>query len=252
MSYTVQQLATLAGVSVRTLHYYDEVGILTPAGVKRNGYRYYEEEELLKLQQILFFREIDLPLLEIKKILAAPSFNIEAALRDHHKLLLLKKERLDKLMQTIDKTIKKINNEITMDDKDLYGNFSKEEMEKYSEEAKQRWGHTDAYKESQVRAKKMGKEGLKKAGEEGGAISIAIGSAMKAGHAPESSETQLLIAKHYDWLRNFYEPNLELYQGLGEMYVADERFKANYEKIAEGLAGYMRDSMLHFVKQHKK
>lgn len=252
MSYTVQQLATLAGVSVRTLHHYDQIGLLSPARVKSNGYRYYEEDELMRLQQILFFRELDFPLLDIKEILSSPSFDMEEALRDQRKLIELKKERLNGLIRTIDKTIKKINNKTNMQDEELYGNFSKEEMEKYTEEARQKWGHTEAYKQSTERVKKMGKDGLNKVLAEAGKLTEEIAEAMKAGEKASGEKTQELIARHYAGLRAFYEPNLEIYRGLAEMYVADPRFKANYEKVAEGLAEYMRDAMLHYADTQEK
>src|SRR4051812_35258781 len=120
MTYTVQQLANLAGVSVRALHYYDEVGLLKPARVKNNGYRFYEDKELLKLQQIMFFRELDFPIPEIKRITDSTSFDMEKALNDHKKLIKIKKDRLTSLMLTIDKTIKKINKKTIMEDKELY------------------------------------------------------------------------------------------------------------------------------------
>ncbi|OGH92572.1 MAG: hypothetical protein A2534_00695 [Candidatus Magasanikbacteria bacterium RIFOXYD2_FULL_39_9] len=128
MSYSVQQLANLAKVSVRTLHYYDQVGLLSPARTQGNGYRHYEEPELLRLQQILFFRELDFSIEKIKRILSSPRFDMKTALNDQRGLIQLKRNRLDGLINTIDKTIKKINKETTMQDEELYGNFSKEEI----------------------------------------------------------------------------------------------------------------------------
>jgi DNA-binding transcriptional MerR regulator len=249
MSYTVQQLATLSGVTVRTLHYYDEVGILNPAGVKKNGYRYYEEPQLLRLQQILFFRELDFPLDDIKRILASPSFDMKEALFDQRRAIEIKKKRLSHLVQTIDKTIKKINKEIIMEDEELYGNFSKEEAQAYAKEARERWGNTPAYKQSKERVKKMGKEGMKKVLEESGKLTVEIAECMKSGEPATGERALALIARHYDGLRAFYEPNSEMYRGLAEMYVADERFKQNYEKVAEGLAEYMKESMFAFAKE---
>lgn len=252
MSYTVQKLATLAGVSIRTLHYYDEIGLLRPAGVKKNGYRYYEEKELLVLQQILFFRELDFPLEDIKRILFSPSFDMSEALRDQRKLIEFKKTRLTKLVQTIDKTLKKINKQTTMKDEELYGNFSKEETERYTEEARQKWGNTEAFKQSEVRVKKMGKEGLKRVLEESGKLTLEIAECMKSGEPAIGEKAQKLIARHYDGLRAFYEPNLEMYRGLAEMYVADDRFKQNYEKVAPGLAEYVREAMTAYCDKGKK
>jgi DNA-binding transcriptional MerR regulator len=247
MSYTVQQLANLAGVSVRTLHYYDEVGLLKPARVQSNGYRHYEEAELLRLQQIMFFRELDFSLDNIRRILSSPRFDMTAALRGQKELIKLKRNRMDRLIQTINKTIKKINKEINMEDQELYGNFSKEEMEKYTEEAKQKWGHTEAFKQSQERVKKMGKAGLAKVLEESGKLTLEIAEAMAQGQDPKSEAVQKLIARHYDGLRAFYEPNLKMYRGMAKMYVDDPRFKANYENVAKGLAEFMRDGMIYFA-----
>jgi len=246
MIYTVQKLATIAGVSVRTLHYYDQVGLLKPCSVKANGYRLYGETELLRLQQILFFKELDFPLLEIKRILSSPHFDMRQALRDQRKMIQLKKNRLDRLITTIDRTIKKINKEITMNDNELYGNFSKEEIEKYTEEARKKWGHTDAFKQSQERVKKMGKDGLNKVLKASGELTMKIAETMKAGLNPKSNEVQRLIALHYDGLRAFYEPTFEIYRGLANAYVIDERFKANYENITKGFAQFMHDAMIAY------
>lgn len=254
MSYTVKQLALLASISIRTLHFYDEIGLLKPALVKGNGYRVYEENELLKLQQILFFRELEFSLEEIQMIVDDPKFNMLDALQDHRKSIAIKKRRLDGLLKTIDKTISKVQHKKNMKDEELYGSFTKEEMEKYQEEARKKWGHTDAFKQSQERVKKMGKDGLNEVLKESGKLTEEIASCMKSDEHPESEKVQILIAQHYEGLRAFYEPNLEMYRGLGNMYVADERFKATYEKIAEGLAQFMRDAMIYYcnVKEGKK
>jgi DNA-binding transcriptional MerR regulator len=252
MPYSVNQLATLAGVSVRTLHYYDEVGLLKPSRIKHNDYRQYDEVELLRLQQIMFFRELDFSLEQIKKILSAPSFEIQTALEEQKKLIKIKRHRLDRLIATIDKTIKKINHEIIMEDQELYGNFSKSEMDKYAQEAKDRWGHTDVFKQSQERVKKMGRAGLAKVMKEASELTQEIAGAMKADPDPKSEAVQKLIGKHYEGLRAFYEPNLSMYAGMAKMYVSDPRFKANYEKVATGLAEFMRDGMLYFVEMSKE
>lgn len=247
MKYTINQLAKLAGVSVRTLHHYDEIGLLSPKRNEKNDYRLYTEDELLLLQQILFFRELDFPLDDVKEIITSPNFDIAQALKEHKQMILLKKKRVDGLLKTIDKTITNITNKTNMKDEDLYGNFSKEEMENYTKEAKERWGNTEAYKQSQVRVAKMGKEGLNVALQKSSVITLAIVDCMKEGVVVQDTRVQKLIAEHYNWLSNFYEPTLEIYKGLAEMYVADPRFKKTYEDIAVGLAQYMQDAMLVFV-----
>lgn len=248
MSYSVQKLADLSGTTVRTLHHYDEIGLLKPSRRKSNGYRFYDEPELLKLQQILFFKELDFPLPEIQKIISDPEFDAARALEDHKKLIELKKKRLTGLVKTIDKTIKKMKKEITMNDEELYESF-KEHGEKYADEAKARWGNTDAYKQSAERVAKMSKEdmiAIKKAADQ---LMQDIAANMSFGAG--SKEIQKLIGKHYDALRKFYEPNLKMYRGLADMYVADPRFTAYYEKYAKGLALFMRDAMHIYADQNE-
>lgn len=247
MNYTVQQLASLAGVSVRTLHHYDQIDLLKPQRLEGNGYRIYGEKELLKLQQILFFRELEFPLEEIAKIIGAPGFDMRAALSDQRKLIELKKKRLNGLIRTIDKTLDKLNQKNTMKDQELYGNFGSEEIDKYAAEAKQRWGNTEAYRESQERVKKMGKAGLKKVMEASEALCRELAAVMDLD--PADDMVQALIVRHYDGLRNFYEPNLEIYRGLAEMYVADARFTAYYEKFAPGLAGFLSRGMMVYCEK---
>jgi len=166
MPYTVQQLASLANVTARTLHHYDHIGLLSPSEIGMNGYRYYGESELLRLQQILFFRELGIPLSEIKTMLDNPGFDIATALAEHRGVIELKRSRMDELITTIDHTISRIKNNISMDDKDLYNGFSHEEGEKYAEEAKERWGNTDAYRQSQERVKNMTKDDMARIGSE--------------------------------------------------------------------------------------
>lgn len=247
MSYTVQELARLAGVSVRTLHFYDEVGLLKPAQLGQNGYRYYAETELLRLQQILLFKELDFPLKDIKTILDSKNFNLKEALLDQKRWIGLKKDRLRRLMQTIDKTLQKLNQQSTMTDDQLYGDLSDEKQAQYLEEARQKWGHTEAFKQSQERVKRMGKEGLAKVLKAAGELTQAIAREMQAGSPAESPQVQALIAQHYDGLRAFYEPTLEMYRGLAQLYIEDARFKANYEKVAPGLAQFMHKSMLIYA-----
>jgi DNA-binding transcriptional MerR regulator len=248
MSYTVQQLSNISGVTVRTLHHYDEIGLLLPSRRKENGYRFYEEKDLLKLQQIMFFKELDFPLPEIKKIMDDPKFNQEKALREHKNLIELKQKRLKGLVITIDKTIKKLTKQKNMKDEELYKAF-KDHDEKYAAEAKEKWSHTEAYKESTKRVAKMSKEDMVAVQKAADELMLEIVSNMKFG--PTSPAVQKLIDRHYNALRTFYEPNLELYKGLAEMYVADPRFTAYYEKYANGLAEFMKVGMLYYCETNK-
>ncbi|NTU98861.1 MerR family transcriptional regulator [Candidatus Falkowbacteria bacterium] len=248
--YTIKQLATLAGVSVRTLHYYDQIGLLRPDHLKKNRYRQYGEHDLLELQQIMFFRELDFPLEEIKEIIRSPDFDLISALLEQKKLILIKKKRFGELAKTIDLTINKINKEKNMQDKDLYEAFSEEEGQKYAAEAKERWGNAAAYKQSQERVKKMSKEDWQRISKENEELMSLLVANMDNGVG--SQEVQELIARHYEGLRHFYEPTLKMYGGLGEMYVSDPRFTAYYEKYAKGLAIFMRDAIAIFCKRKNK
>lgn len=243
MYYSVQQLATLANVSVRTLHHYDAIGLLRPSRGEKNGYRRYGEAELLRLQQILFFRELDFPLPEIKAILAAPTFNMQAALRDQRNLIEIKKKRLTDLMQTIDETITRLDNNTTVDDKKLYDGFDTGEQDQYAEEVKARWGNTEAYKQSKERTKNWNSSDYDRLKQDMDAwMKVFV---LEVPKGAKSAEVQKMIAEHYDGLRKFYEPNLKMYRGLADMYVDDPRFAAYYEKYAPGLALFMQEAM-HF------
>lgn len=245
MSYTINQLAKMANVSVRTLHHYDQIGLLGSARNEKNQYRIYEESDLLRLQQILFFRELDFKLEDIKAIISSPNFDIAGALRDHKQMILLKRKRLDALMKTIDKTINKITNKKNMKDEELYDSFTKEEMNELAEEARQRWGHTAAYKESEKKMRSMTKEQMNAIKKEAdGILKMAVSVIDKD---VRSEEVQEVIALHYKHLSNFYTPNPEMYRGLAEMYITDPRFKKHFEEYHPSLPQFMHDAMLVFV-----
>lgn len=243
MSYTINELATLAGVSVRTLHHYDEIGLLSP-GRAANGYRTYGEADLLRLQQILFFRELDFALEDIAQALAKPDFDMAAGLAEHGERLREKKDRLDALLATIDKTLAKLSGKKDMSDDELFDAFMEKHEKEYAAEAEEQWGGTDAYRQSTERVKKMSKDDLKRIAKAGEELTASIAATMTGG--PASTETQALIAKHYDGLRAFYEPTPELYRGLGNMYVDDPRFRAYYERFDPALPEFMRDAMVIF------
>lgn len=251
MLYSVQGLANIAKVSVRTLHYYDQIGLLKPSIIAKNGYRQYSETELLRLQQILFFKELDLPLAEISRILSMPRFNLIAALKNHKQAIEQKKRHLHKLLKTIEKTMNKLEHHTPMEDTELYEGFTPEQQKEYQKEAEQRWGHTDAYRTSTERVKNMSKEQQAELQRQGIEWTKKLSTLMD--QDPTSPEIQAMIAQHYNGLRTFYEPNLELYRGLADMYVADARFTAYYDKHRPGLATFMQKAMHAFIKnqQHK-
>lgn len=242
--YSIQQLATLAGVSVRTLHYYHEIGLLTPAHVKNNGYRYYGEKQLLLLQQILFFKELEFPLDEIKRIVKSPYFDMETALQEQKKMLLLKSKRVEKLIQTINKTLRSMKQNEKLQDEELYDAFKDDDVKQYQDEVKQRWGNTDAYKQSMARVGKMTKAQMDKLKEDGKKFTQKLADAMDKDI--QSKEVQDLIAEHYKGIQFFYDCSLEMYRNLGKMYVDDVRFTAYYDKFRPGLAMFVRDAIEYF------
>ena len=252
MAYTVQQLATLTGNTTRTLHHYDEIGLLKPARIQSNGYRQYDEAELLKLQQIMFFRELDFPLKDIKVIFEDPKFDMATALLEHRKLIEIKKERMTNLLNTIDKTLNKINNKKYMDDKELYDGFSKEELESWNKEAKERWGNTDQYKQSVGKYEALTKEQKLQMKKDGDALMQEIAANMDKD--PGSPEVQALVQRHYDSLKFFYVPTLEIYRNLADMYIGyqgDERFRAYFERFNKDLPEFMHDAIFVYCDTHK-
>jgi len=249
MSYTINKLALLAGVSTRALRYYDHIGLLQPSSVMRNGYRLYDQKALLRLQQILFFKELEFSLDEIKKILDNPNFDQVVALKDQRRLLELQQQRLQGLVKTINKTIATMTHKTTINDEALYTSFNQEEIKQYAQEVKERWGNTDAYKQSQERTKHWTKEDYKKIQTVTNALTKKIAEAMSKG--PSDSQIQKLIAEHYQGISVFYDCSMDMYKNLGQMYVDDLRFTAYYEKFSSGLAVFMRDAIAIFVKKNK-
>lgn len=236
MAYTVKKLANLAGVSVRTLHYYDRIGLLKPAFLTASGYRQYREEEILKLQQILFFKELGFGLAEIKSIITSPNFDLLGALQDHRRLLDGKLKRTRQLMTTIDRTIQKLEGEREMEIREYYEGFSEEKIERYRNEVKERWG-AKTLQESEARLLKMGKDKFFGLQEEGSTIFQSIARDMDKG--PGSPEIQALIERWRQWLEHFHHYSDEAVLGLGQMYSIHPEFMAFFEKIRPGLASFL-------------
>lgn len=241
MNYSVQALAKIAGVSVRTLHHYDEIGLLVPQRQK-NGYRSYGEPELLRLQQILFFRELDVPLEDIAKILSRKDFDMSASLKEHRVRIENKKKRLTKLLGTIDDTLAKLEGKKELDPEALFDAFWEKHETEYAAEAEQRWGHTDAYKQSKERTKHLTKDDFKKMAKDADVFMKKFVACIESG--PDSDETQAMIQQHYESLRTFYDPSPELYRSLAEMYVADDRFRAYYDKYDPRMADFIKEAMI--------
>lgn len=243
--YTVKQLAEMAGVSVRTLHYYDQIGLLAPSDRSEAGYRMYGRAQLLRLQQILFFKELDFPLEKIRAILDDPAFDTLSALRNHRLLLLKQAERTALLLQTIDKTIRKLTeDDMKMTDDELYEGFTPEQIERYEREVQENFD-PGLVQESKRRLGQMNKAQWQSVKAEGDEVTRLI--AGLADHAPEDARVQALIARHHAWIENFYPASAAVYRGLGQMYAEHEEFRAHYEKVRPGLADFMRAAMAYFA-----
>lgn len=239
--YTVRQLADLAGVTARTLHHYDDIGLLRPPRDPRNGYRLYDRPALLRLQQILFFRELGLSLEDILAVLDQPTFDLLAALETHRQALLGRRQRLDRLIETVDHTIDHLKGRYDMANKDLFAGFSEEEEKRYTEEARQRWGDTEEFRESQRRYAKLTPLEKQRMMDEGNVIYRDAIAAMQIG--PGSPEAQEVISRWRQHLRYFYEPSKEMLLGLGDLYNDDPRFAENFTKMHPDLASFMREAI---------
>lgn len=248
MAYSIKEIAHLAGISARTIRYYDEIGLLPPASVGENGYRHYDRSSLLTLQQILFYRELDVPLKEIQGILEMPDFNPVSALRNHREALKKRSERLEKLITTIDNTIAMIKGDKQMDAKEILNGFDEQ---KYAEEAKSRWCDTDQYKQSTKRWNSYTKEQKELLKEEGGRITERmVGN--DSDLTPDDQSVQAAVADYLAYLNKyFYTCDAEFLRCLSDMWVTDARFAVNYERIREGGAAFVRDAVHIFCDNQK-
>lgn len=247
--FTVKQLSKLAGVTPRTLHHYDEIGLLKPSRVGDNGYRYYGEESLLRLQQIMFYRELGIPLADIKKIMGRRDFDVLGALQSHKEALTNQVTRLNRLIQTVDNTIHHLKGEIPMSDKALFEGFTEEEQEQYAAEAEQ------LYDEETVRASNQKWKTYSAAKKEsilaeGKAIYVDMIAAMQKGAA--SKEVQALVERWRKHMDYFWTPTLDQLLELADNYVNDPRFKANFDKMNPKLSEFMREAVKVYVMNQKK
>jgi DNA-binding transcriptional MerR regulator len=238
--YTVKQLSDLAGVSVRTLHYYDEIGLLKPASVGENGYRYYDQEALLRLQQILFFREMDLKLAQIRQILDSPSFDQVAALRSHRDALQARIARLQGLITTIDNTIMHLVGEVEMSKKGFFSGFDEEQQKRWTQEAIEQYGEENV-RPSIQRWESYTPEQKQQIQDESTAIYGEL--AERIGEGPESQAVQALIARWHEHLRYFYEPSVERLRGLGQLYNESPDFRATFEKFHPDLPAFLEQAI---------
>ena len=249
MAYTIKEIADLAGVSTRTLRYYDQIGLFPPARTGPNGYRYYNPEHLLRLQQILFFREMDVPLKEIRGILEQDDFDLLAALESHRSALHSRARRLERLIATIDRTIENIKGENQMTAKDYFEGFDETH---YQAEAQERWGHTPQYAESQRKWSSYTQEQKRAIKEEGGEITRRMVGA-NPNLKPDDPGVQAAVGEYYTYINQyFYTCPVGFLRNLADMWVDDPRFAVNYERVREGGAVFVRDAVHIYCDQHEE
>ncbi len=246
MKLQIKEFAGLTGVSVRTLHYYDEIGLLKPSFVdEQNGYRFYDKNSLERMQEILFYRELDFSLKSIAEILASPNYNKQKALAEQKQLLTLKKERLERLIAALEQAEK---GEITMSAFD-----NSEYMiarQQYEDEAKQRFGETDAYKESRTKTAGYSKEKWNDVLGGMNGVFSEFSECKKSGDRADSETAQRLVKKLQDYITaNFYHCTDDILAGLGQMYVCDERFRNNIDKNGDDTAEFVSEAIRIYCKK---
>lgn len=244
MALTVSQVARLAGISVRTLHHYDEIGLLRPSGRSDAGYRLYEARDLERLQQVLFFRELEFPLEEIARILGDPAFDVRAALRSQRELLIRKATHLGAVITAVDAAIARFERGDSMErNDDLFSAWRDFRQEDYEQEVKERWGDSEAYRESKARTARYTQKDWQALKQEGGEIFLRLAALLRAGTPPTASEAMEVAEAHRQHIeRWFYRCSRAFHGSLGDLYVQDARFAANIDRIAPGLAAYARDA----------
>lgn len=245
LKYSVKQLSEMSGITVRALHHYDDIGLLKPAMRSEKKYRYYNNDNLLRLQQILFYRELDFSLDQISDILDDPDFDTSEALLAHRSQLIKRQKHVQALIQTVDRTLAKIEGDhhMSIKDKDLYEGFDQEKIDRWNKEVDEKYD-PEKVAESRRNIDKMGKDKFQDVTKQGELITLAISEKMDLGAT--SAEVQALIKDHHAWIENFYVCPAEMYKGLGLMYVENPEFTAYYEKFKPGLAVFMSEAMGHF------
>lgn len=241
MKMLIKEFADFTGVSVRTLHYYDEIGLLRPAIVdKQTGYRFYDEQSLERMQEILFYRELDFSLKSICTILSAPDYDKEKALKEQKRLLLLKKERLTRMIEALENHQK---GEVLMK---AFDNSEFEATRKaYELEAKEKWGQTESYAEYEKKA--YSKEMQTELAKGLDAIFAEFALCKKVTADAGAADAQALVKKLQDYITgNYYTCTNSILAGLGKMYVADERFRNNIDKHGEGTAEFASEAIAIF------
>ncbi|KZE50613.1 MerR family transcriptional regulator [Rossellomorea marisflavi] len=255
MEYTIKKLSDLAGVSTRTLRYYDEIGLLTPSRINSSGYRIYGRVEVDRLQQIMFYREMGMELERIKLILDDPDFDSVGALKEHRSRLIEKKERLLMLIRNVDQTLEDKGGGVTMSDRKKFEGFKKRLVDinekEYGKEIREKYGD-ESIDASNQQLLSMDKETY----EETKHLEEQMIALLKIAHEKGDAtgeEAQEAAQLHKEWItRQWGHYNREAHEGLVQMYVDDERFRSYYDKYQNGMAEFLRDAVGHYMKNEGK
>ena len=249
-TYTVSQVSRMAYVTVRTLHHYDDIGLLVPSQRSDAGYRLYTDADLRRLQQILLFRELGFALDAIALLLEQSPAERRAALVMQRERLQAELQKTDAVLRALDKTIANLDGGMSMSGEDIFEGTENFEHAQYADEARERWGETEAYQESMRRTRKYSKQDWARMKEESEAITRSLADAMQAGKAPDSAEARSLVEQHRLHIdRWFYPCSREFHVNLGEMYVSDARFTETYDRVRPGLARFIRDAIVANARQ---
>jgi DNA-binding transcriptional MerR regulator len=244
MDHSVGQTARYAGVSVRTLHHYDELKLLSPSGRTRAGYRRYDDADLQRLQQILFYRELGFSLEEIATILDDPHADAMTHLRRQRELLTARIARLSDMVAAVQRAMEAQHMGISLTPEERFEVFGEHDPDQYAGEVRERWGETEAYRQSQRRAGTYTKEDWLTIKAAGADLDERFAAALREGIPADSPRAMALAEEHRQYInRWFYECGYDTHRGLGDLYLADERFTERYEQIQAGLAGYLRNAI---------
>lgn len=248
MAYSVKEIAQISGISVRTLHWYDEVGLLKPAYHGSNGYRYYEEKQLLILQQILFFKELGFELKQIRRVLGRSDFDKLVALSSHREVLKKNLEKTRKLIKTIDKTIEHLKGTKKMKEKEMFSGFSKSQQAEYEKQIIGRFGEhgKTLIEESKQNAKKWSKTDEEKFKNEFVDICKELTRLLEKNSKVSTKEVQIVIRRHYLWLKNFWTPTKVSYASHGQ-FIADSDLRKAYEEYHPRLPEFVAEAIQIFA-----
>ncbi len=248
----IKELAKLSGVSVRTLRFYDEIGLFKPAHYGSNGYRYYENEQLFFLQQILFYRELGMELTQIQKIVGDPKFDKIQALKTHRETLEKETKRKQALIKTIDKTLAHLEKETPMKDSEIYKGFDPKKQAAYEEYLISNYGDhaRKNIEESKKRTKNWKKEDYEKVGRDYAEIHKALRQAMEQGLSEKDPSVQLRIKDHYEVVNRFWTPDREAYIALGKNYCEFPDFRKHFDSFHPKLAEYIANAMKVFAEKN--